>query len=283
MAPVRPAAAALLAAALLTSCTQSGQDGGRRHPGPEPSTGGWPGAETTGVPRGTHLTSVHGSYRVTTPGAVVSNLDIEGALVVQADDVTVKDTRVRGVGERDWVVTLGTRTTLVDVEVGGGASGTDGSLATGVYSGGGASGNRILRVDIHHTQDGVRLDGGTTVQDSWIHDLLYDGGAHSDGIQLTTGAGSMVLHNRIEAGNNDAVFLQRTGQDQPISDVLIEDNLLVATAAGSARSSFGVSNENGSGVVLRGNVFTRSWQVGATNGSFVAVDGNRFVDGRPLS
>ncbi|MGN6331339.1 MAG: hypothetical protein ACTHOD_06750 [Motilibacteraceae bacterium] len=224
-----------------------------------------------------------GDYRVTTPGTVVSGLDIEGSLILAADGVRVRNCRVRGVGERDWIVTLWTHSVLEDVEVGGGRSGSDPSLATAIYSGGSASGNRILRADIHHTQDGIRLDGGTTVADSWIHDLVTDSPAHSDGVQLATGAHSVLRHNRIEAGNNDAVFLQTRGADGPISDVLLEDNLLLGTTAGPTRSSFGLSNETASDVRAIGNVFNRTWQVGAMGGSFGYSRANRYTDGSPVS
>ncbi|MGN6331338.1 MAG: DUF4082 domain-containing protein [Motilibacteraceae bacterium] len=239
----------------------------------------WPGATNTGVPAGTTLTKVSGNYRVTTPGAVISGLDIEGSLVIAADNVTVKNTRVRGIGEPSWVVSLATHSTLQDVEIGGGASGTDWSLATAIYSGGNTSGNKIIRVNMHHTQDGVRLDGGTTLQDSWIHQLNYGGGAHSDGIQATQGDNDVVRHNTIEGGNNDSIFLQTTGGDPQIHNVTIDGNLLLGTTSGSALSSYGVSNETASNVSLTNNVFNRTWQVGATGGSFVSFSGNTYTDG----
>lgn len=220
-----------------------------------------------------------GNYRVTTPGAVISGLDIEGSLDIAADNVTVKNTRVRGIGEPSWIVSLATHSTLQDVEIGGGASGTDWSLATAIYTGGNNSGNKIIRVNMHHTQDGVRLDGGTTLQDSWIHQLNYNGGAHSDGIQATQGDNDVIRHNTIEGGNNDSIFLQTTGGDPQIHNVTIDNNLLLGTTSGSALSSYGVSNETASNVSLTNNVFNRTWQVGPTGGSFVTFSGNTYTDG----
>lgn len=243
------------------------------------SSSSWPGATNTGVPAGTSLTKVAGNYRVTTPGAVVSGLDIEGSLDIAADNVTVKNTRVRGIGEPSWIVSLATHSTLQDVEIGGGASGTDWSLATAIYTGGSNSGNKIIRVNMHHMQDGVRLDGGTTLQDSWIHQLNYNGGAHSDGIQATQGDNDIVRHNTIEGGNNDAIFLQTTGGDPQIHNVTIDGNLLLGTTSGSALSSYGVSNETASNVSLTNNVFNRTWQVGPTGGNFVTFSGNTYTDG----
>ncbi|HEY3438775.1 MAG TPA: hypothetical protein VGK35_13915, partial [Actinotalea sp.] len=69
-------------------------------PAPAPST--LPGPTNTGVPAGTTLTVWNGDYTVTTPGAVISNLDIRGYLRIKADNVTVKNTIVRG---RDGLTT----------------------------------------------------------------------------------------------------------------------------------------------------------------------------------
>src|SRR5947209_2725343 len=66
------------------------------------SPSGYPSASTTGVPSGTRLRTVTGDYTVSRSGAVVSGLDITGRLVVKADHVTVKNSRVRCSGASDW-------------------------------------------------------------------------------------------------------------------------------------------------------------------------------------
>jgi hypothetical protein len=85
-----------------------------------PGTCGFPDASSTGVPDGVAL-KPSGSLTVTKPGAVVSGLDVTGAIDVHADDVTIENTRVTlgGAG-------CGTETTCgnYDIRIEEGVSGT---------------------------------------------------------------------------------------------------------------------------------------------------------------
>ena len=60
-------------------------------PAPPADPSSWPDASNTGVPAGTTLTP-SGSITVAVAGAVVSGLDVSGCLVIEADNVTIKDT-----------------------------------------------------------------------------------------------------------------------------------------------------------------------------------------------
>jgi hypothetical protein len=53
----------------------------------------WPNANSTGVRDGVTLTRV-GDMTVTTPGAVISGLEIHGTLRIEADSVTVRDCKI---------------------------------------------------------------------------------------------------------------------------------------------------------------------------------------------
>src|SRR6185312_7570768 len=59
----------------------------------EPGTCGYPTPSTTGVPSGTTLTA-SGPITVTTPGTVIDGKDVTGGIDVQADDVTIRNSRV---------------------------------------------------------------------------------------------------------------------------------------------------------------------------------------------
>ena len=55
-----------------------------------------PGPDNTGVPAGTTLTVYNGDLVITTAGATYSGLDIHGYLRIEAPNVTVKDSIIRG-------------------------------------------------------------------------------------------------------------------------------------------------------------------------------------------
>lgn len=87
----------------------------------------------------------------------------------------------------------------------------------------GGPGNVISRTEIRKTSDGLRLDGGTTVVDSWIHDLVINqiGGVHSDGSQTTAGSSPIVFqHDSIMGGTNDAVFDETSGSSLTVTGCL---------------------------------------------------------------
>ncbi|HEY5183837.1 MAG TPA: hypothetical protein VIM19_02785, partial [Actinomycetes bacterium] len=147
----------------------------------------FPSGSSTGVPAGTALTAVSGDYTVSTAGAVVSGLDISGSLTVTAANVTVKNTRVRCSGVSSFCVSLeGTNTVFTDGEIGGGANGTTfNNSAIGVWmggSGGTATDHQVLRTNIHHVMQGPRMDGDSTLADSYVHDMSTASGVHSESI-----------------------------------------------------------------------------------------------------
>ena len=64
---------------------------------PPASSGGFPNASNTGVPAGVSL-KPSGSITVTQNGAVLDGLDVSGSIRVQANNVTIKRTRIRNPG-----------------------------------------------------------------------------------------------------------------------------------------------------------------------------------------
>src|ERR1700712_329396 len=55
-----------------------------------------PGATNTGVPVGTRLTVVNGDLNVTKNGTVIDSMDIHGFVKINANNVTIKRSIVRG-------------------------------------------------------------------------------------------------------------------------------------------------------------------------------------------
>jgi hypothetical protein len=158
-----------------------------------------PGPADTGVPGGVALTP-GGTMTINEAGRLVEGLDIDGPVVIAADDVTLRRSRVT-TGDY-WAVKVmpgHTGVVVEDVEIDG-QEGCDAGL-------GGLEGSAFTarRVNIHGCADGVKAGNDTLIEGSWIHDMRVvapgpDGrpeGSHNDGVQV-----SGPLHNLTIRGNN---------------------------------------------------------------------------------
>jgi hypothetical protein len=187
------------------------------------------GADNTGVPIGTPLTVHNGDIVVTTPGTVLDGLDIRGMVSIKADNVTIKNSVIRGrytsyanalinnlSGHQNLVVT--------DVEL---AASTPSPNWSGIYG----YNLTATRLNIHDVVDGIHLTGGNTViQKSWIHDNThYDqdpnhGGTptHDDAIQIQVGANIRIDGNTIRDQYSASVMI--TQDRGKVSNVSFTNN-----------------------------------------------------------
>jgi hypothetical protein len=203
-----------------------------------------PGAPANQVPPEAKLTKTSG-FTITEPGSVWDSLAVTGSILVKADNVTIRRSRIRG-----------------NVRQAGGASGLvledcdiDGGGKPGV---GVAAGDfTIRRCDIHGWGDGAKINGNVVVEESSIFDLFQTSQSHNDGLQCMSGSNIVIRRNRIENLNhgNSCIFLSTS--KGPISDVLIEDNLV----NGGATTVFVSDKKRGHGppqrVTVRRNRFGR--------------------------
>ena len=212
----------------------SGTGGGTVPPVSPPIvlSGDQPGPGNTGVPAGTALTVMNGDLTITTAGATYSGLDIHGYLRVEAPNVTVKNSIIRGgtgpVGNGivNDTTPSATNFLLEDSEVVPQYPVVNLDDIKGYnYT--------ALRDNIHGSVDGLKMYGNNaTVQDSWIHDLVTyahdpaqnNGPSHSDGVQILSGTNLKVLGNTIEGQPNSSVII--TQDNGPVSNVLIDGNWL---------------------------------------------------------
>lgn len=211
---------------------------------------GRPGPDNTGVPDGVELEPSDG-LRIVEDGTVVDGLDVDGCVVVAADDVVIKNSRIRCAepeSEPAVRVMPGHRNLLVqDTEIDG-----LGEATMGV----GYSGYHLLRVDVHGVNDGARLASNTVVEASWIHDLVRKGELHPDALQSTSGVNVLVRGNTLDAASDDdlgnaAIMLGTETGDQLLSNAVFEDNYL----NGGNYTVNIRSDANLEGVVFRGNVY----------------------------
>ncbi len=155
------------------------------------------GATTTG------LTTVSGNVTVTTANSTIANEDIHGFLVIKANNVTVKNTIVRG-GVSGSVggfinTTAATGTLLDHVTV---------KPTTVQVSQDGIWGNdfTLLCSDVSGGVDGMKIASNSTIKNSYIHDLSWfandpsQGGSetHNDAIQILNGTNILVQNNNLQ-------------------------------------------------------------------------------------
>lgn len=209
-------------------------------------------------PRGP-FTVHEGDLVLTTPGEVVDGLDVRGFVRVEARDVTIRNSVIRGrpaTGEA-ILIYAGTEASaglrVIDTEL---APSHATNLTHGVYG----YGFTLTRVTIRQVVDAVHIFGDdVTIEGSHLHDHLHyerdpahDGGpSHDDGIQVQQGRGIRIIGNTLSGAHNAAIQIT-------------QDRGLVAavTITGNTISGGGCSinvAEKGAGpirdLVIRDNVF----------------------------
>ena len=221
-----------------------------------------PGPNNTGVPAGTTLTVYNGDLTITTAGATYSGLDIHGYLRVEAPNVTVKNSIIRGGtgpkgnGIVNDTTPSATNFLLVDSEI------VPQYPAVGLDDVKGYN-YTMLRVNIHGSVDGLKMYGdNATVQDSWIHDLVTyahdpaqnNGPSHSDGVQILSGTNLKVIGNTIDGQPNSTVII--TQDNGPVSNVLIDNNWLSGLGQVATVKLLNKPLPSMSGITVTNNRFT---------------------------
>ncbi len=248
-----------------------------------------PGATNTGVPAGTTLRVHRGNLVITTPGTVISGLDIYGSVDVRAKNVTIRNSIIRGdsAGSQDFLVRSASSTASLTI--------TNSTLRASVenYRVNGLRGWNInaSRLNISRVIDPAHFWGAGNVQlrDSWIHDNLHyanDPGwggrpSHDDGIQIQSGSGYWITGNRIEGAHNAAIMVtQDAGR---VSNVMIRDNFLDHGACTINLHDKGKGQFQN--IDIRDNLFgansTYNCQVIRTAGD-ITVTGNTTVTGKAM-
>lgn len=230
------------------------------------TTSSKPGAGTAGVPAGTSLRVHNGDLRITQPGTVIDGWDIRGYVEIQADNVTIKRSMIRGgaaaTSNRALVEAWWQYKNFV-IE--------DSTLKASSYSLhiDGISGSNFTarRLNISGVVDPVKVIGSNvTVTDSWLHDTIHsdndpnqsDGRTHDDNVQIVGGS-NIVLRGNVMTDSHNAAIMISQGY-APTTSVRIENNWL-----GNGVCTINVSNSGagGAGKPIQG----------------LQITGNRFAPG----
>jgi hypothetical protein len=166
----------------------------------------WPNASSTGVPAGTTLTPTTppgGALETSSNGQVIQDLDIDGAVVITHNNVTIRRCRVTSDSFVGVLITSGGATGAIveDCEILSDLSGG----CKGVWVDGVANSNAtIRRCNIHTVEDAVYLSGShVTVADNYFHDLAAPpGDPHHDGVQLASCTNVTITGNNLDLGTD---------------------------------------------------------------------------------
>ncbi len=233
--------------------------------GTNPSTpDAYPDTDNTGVPPGTELAPYVGPCTITET-VVLSAVDateVCPAIVVQAAGVRIEASRVPRVESTATQVDPTFSVEVVDSEV-----------VAGGWIGGAVWGSNLTvrRTDVTGGQHSVHCGSHCVVEDSWLHDQFNPDGeaAHNNAFISNGGTDMVVRHNTLhctaelnDTGGGCTADLSLFGDFEPISDVLVEDNLLKANDSSVPYCAFlghapGKAYPVATGVVVTGNVFER--------------------------
>lgn len=188
-------------------------------PAPEPGTSGtWPTASTTGVPAGVTLSSMSG-LTVKTDGTVIDAKLVKGDIVINANNVTIKNSKVEG---RIQIRPPFTGLKVQSTEIAG-----PGTAWAAVTEGIGYANFTCDRCDIHGWGKGAMMDANVTISNSWIHDMPVASGSHNEAILSLGGPNYTIVNNRLDSGGagNFTASLAFLNQWNSFTNTLVKDNL----------------------------------------------------------
>ncbi|MGV8968716.1 MAG: hypothetical protein ACOH2F_20855 [Cellulomonas sp.] len=215
----------------------------------------YPDEKSTGVPPGVVL-QPSGSLVITQPGTIIDGLEITGTVVVAADDVTIRRSRILNTTGSIIIKNEGSNLLVVDSEIDGRGKGSP-AVAFRNYT--------LLRVNIHDVAEGPRIAGGNvTITDSYVHHLVQVGDNHTDVIQAVSGSQIVIKGNSLQAFNPDtgtfgnAAFMFGE-DDNPLRECLVEGNFM---NGGNYTVNGGGRGTTGAACTFKSNVFGEDYRFG---------------------
>jgi hypothetical protein len=239
-----------------------------------PSDCGYPDATNTGVPAGTALTAKREEITVTEPNTTIEDLALEGAINIEADNTTVKDTRVTvnsgSCGPTDTCGNYGIRiaegvtgTLIEDTEI---TTDPGVTVEHAIRNLGGET-TTIRRVYMEGADSNIW--GAGTIEDSYGICQLAISEDHVENIYDGGGEGALILrHNTLLNPVEQTAVVFTTTDAGTLGPVTLEDNLM----AGGGYTIYGGTDKSGSVPgpwIVAGNRFSRKYY---PNGGFYGLD-----------
>jgi hypothetical protein len=199
-------------------------------------------------------------FYVRTNGAVIDSLNIPMTVKVNANNVTIKRSRIAAAGYYTVNVsdppTYYDGLTLQDVEVDGlGDTSTPGIAVMG------SGGATFDRVDFHgFLSSGPRLASGATLKDSYIHDFVCVVPEHSAGTSANDGGTNItILHNNVDINTGAAgcatAAIELAEDFGTYNGALIKNNLM----NGGSYCLYAAQTLTSSNVLVEDNHFGRKY------------------------
>ncbi len=194
-----------------------------------------------------------GPMTITTNGAVVQNVNVQGQITIAANNVTLRNFRANNIYKNPGNGGLLMEYGEIHGEQNYGADGVVWSDYTARY------------LDVHNVFDAFKAHGNVLIENCWVHDLKFrtgsDAGAggytHNDGVQVSSGSNVTVRNSTFERNlGNAAIFID--ADQGAISNVLIEGNRL----GGGGFTLYSIQSRSApqfgrpTNVTIRNNVFT---------------------------
>jgi hypothetical protein len=217
-----------------------------------------------------------GSVTVTRAGAVVEDLDVRGSITVRANDVTIRNVRVRAGSPFGITVAKGVHGTLidhVDIEMTGDATAAIGGLGDhdGAQSTKPGDNVTVRYSHLHGNGDGIKAVNFGLYEHNYIHMRRPAGSVrHIDGIQSSGRSSWTARYNWVDqaysGGFNSAIFVQAyTGSsDVPSKNITIANNW-VNGALYTIQTEDGKDGRSGllRNITIDNNIFYRDYKYGA--------------------
>jgi len=180
-----------------------------------PRPGGRPRASNTGVPAGTKLTVHDGDLTISRAGTVIDGLDVRGDISVKADNVTIRNTIVRGrpvdTIKKSLISAYGDHKNLLIED-------TTLRAAYPHPNRDGLKGRNFTarRINVSNVVDAVLVFGDNVrLEDSWLHDNTHfdpdwistDGKSHDDSLQIQGGNNITIRHNVLEGAFHTGIMI----------------------------------------------------------------------------
>lgn len=179
------------------------------------------------MPVGTFLTPVNGDLTINVAGTIVDGKDVHGCIVVNAANVTIRNTRVScstGINNAIYADSAPAAANLTIDHVDLSCNKTGGN-SIGIWG----HGMVVTHAYIHDCVNGLEINDNSLLQDSYLVATEENsGGGHGDDIQSQEGSNVTIRHNTFAGLNpiTSSIITNPTANN----NWLVEDNFMSAGA-----------------------------------------------------